>query len=194
MLLAAAATAGRRVLGLAPGPQSYQRVMSCLRGLDPARRPLAEVRPGGPALLLQAGNPDAGQAALAVTGCGQPAPPGACPAGTAGGGEPAAGPACCTRPASGCCGPAACWPSSPPAHPARAGCMMGPARRSPGPAPPGWYTPSTSSPCTPPSATARSPPAPAIPPPGASRRTRARPQARPQRRACVHQSLGAGDG
>ena len=92
VLLAAAAAAGRRVLGLAPGPQSYERVMSCLRGLDPARRPLAEVRPGGPALLLEAGNPEAGQAALAVTGCGQPAPPGAWPAGTAGGGEPAAGP------------------------------------------------------------------------------------------------------
>jgi hypothetical protein len=66
--------------------------MSCLRGLDPARRPLAEVRPGGPALLLEAGNPEAGQAALAVTGFGQGAPPGARPAGTAGGGEPAAGP------------------------------------------------------------------------------------------------------
>ena len=57
VLLAAAAAAGRRVLGLTPGPQSYQRVMTCLRGLDPARRPLAEVRPGGPALLLQAGQP-----------------------------------------------------------------------------------------------------------------------------------------
>jgi hypothetical protein len=78
VLLAAAAAAGRRVLGLTPGPQSCQRVMSCLRGLDPARRPLAEVRPGGPALLLEAGNPEAGQAALAVTGFG--------------GGEPAAGP------------------------------------------------------------------------------------------------------
>lgn len=92
VLLAAAAAAGRRVLGLAPGPHSCERVMSCLRGLDPARRPLAEVRPGGPALLLEAGNPEAGQAALAVTGFGQGAPPGAWPAGTAGGGEPAAGP------------------------------------------------------------------------------------------------------
>ena len=91
VLLAAAAAAGRRVLGLAPGPHSCERVMSRLRGLDPARR-LAEVRPGGPALLLEAGNPEAGQAALAVTGGGEPAPAGACPAGTPGGGEPAADP------------------------------------------------------------------------------------------------------
>jgi hypothetical protein len=67
-LVAAAAAAGRRVLGLAPGPRSRQRVLAALGGVDPRARPLAEVRPGGPALLLEAGNPDAGQAALAITG------------------------------------------------------------------------------------------------------------------------------
>jgi hypothetical protein len=88
VLLAAAAAAGRRVLGLAPGPRSCERVLACLGGLDPKLRPLAEVRPGRPGLLLEAGNPEAGKAALAVTGCGEPAPPRACP----GTGEPAAGP------------------------------------------------------------------------------------------------------
>jgi hypothetical protein len=85
-LVAAAAAAGRRVLGLAPGPRSRQRVLAALGGLAPGLRPLAEVRPGGPALLLEAGNPEAGQAALAITGGGEPAPPRACP------GEPAADP------------------------------------------------------------------------------------------------------
>jgi hypothetical protein len=83
-LVAAAAAAGRRVLGLAPGPGSRQRVLACLGGVDPGLRPLAEVRPGGPALLLEAGNPDAGQAALVITGGAEPSPP--CP------GEPAADP------------------------------------------------------------------------------------------------------
>jgi hypothetical protein len=91
-LVAAAAAAGRRVLGLAPGPLAYQRVLACLAGLDPGLRPLAEVRRGGPGLLLEAGCPQAGQAALAVTGCGGAAPPGACPAGSPAAGEPAAGP------------------------------------------------------------------------------------------------------
>lgn len=86
VLLAAAAAAGRRVLGLPPGPRSCQRVLACLGGLDSRLRPLAEVRPGGPALLLEAGNPEAGQAALAITGSGGPAAPRACP------GEPAADP------------------------------------------------------------------------------------------------------
>src|ERR1019366_8732753 len=83
-LLAAAAAAGRRVLGLAPGPRSRRRVLADLGGREPRLRPLAEVRPGGPALLLEAGNPAAGQAALAITGSGEPPPP--CP------GEPAADP------------------------------------------------------------------------------------------------------
>jgi hypothetical protein len=84
VLVAAAAAAGRRVLGLAPGPRSRQRVLACLGGVDARLRPLAEVRPGGPALLLEAGNPEAGQAALAITGGAEPSPP--CP------GEPAADP------------------------------------------------------------------------------------------------------
>ena len=79
VLLAAVAAAGRRVLGLAPGPRSCQRVLACLGGLDPRLRLLAEVRPGGPDLLLEAGNPDAGQAALAITGGGEPASLWACP-------------------------------------------------------------------------------------------------------------------
>jgi hypothetical protein len=85
------AAAGRRVLGLAPGPRSRQRVLACLDGVDPQLRQLAVVRRGGPALFLEAGNPEAGQAALAITGGGGPAPPRACPSGRPGGGEPAAG-------------------------------------------------------------------------------------------------------
>ena len=76
--MAAAAAAGRRALGLAPGPRSCQGVLACLGGLDPRLRPLAEVRPGGPALLLEAGNPAAGQAALAITEGGEPASLWAC--------------------------------------------------------------------------------------------------------------------
>ena len=41
-------------------------------GLDPAAWPLARLRPGGPDLLLAPGDPDAGQAALAITGCHGP--------------------------------------------------------------------------------------------------------------------------
>jgi hypothetical protein len=78
-LLAAVAAAGRRVLGLAPGPRSCERVLACLGGLDPRLRLLAKIRPGGPALLLEAGNPEAGQAALVITGSGEPAPTRACP-------------------------------------------------------------------------------------------------------------------
>ena len=92
VLVAAAAAAGRRVLGLAPGPLAYQRVLAGLAGLDPGRRPLAEVRRGGPGLLLEAGCPQAGQAALAITGCGGAALPGACPAASPAAGGPADGP------------------------------------------------------------------------------------------------------
>ena len=84
VLVAAAAAAGRRVLGLPSGPRSRQRVLAGLGGVDSRLRPLAEVRPGGPALLLEAGNPDAGQAALVITGGAEPSPP--CP------GEPVADP------------------------------------------------------------------------------------------------------
>jgi hypothetical protein len=92
VLVAAAAAAGRRVLGLAPGLRSRERVLACLGGVDPQLRQLAVVRRGGPALLLEAGHPEAGQAALAITGGGGPAPPRACPAADSPGSEPAAGP------------------------------------------------------------------------------------------------------
>ena len=180
VLLAAAAAAGRRVLGLVPGPAAcHAAERHAWTGLDPAARPLAEVRAGGPALLLEAGCPEAGQAALAITGRGR-----ACP------GEPAAGPACCTRRASGCCGPAACSPSSPPAPPAPAGCAMTPARsiaaaRAAGlvyaqhivalhaAITDGQLTPG------PPAIAAR---------PARGRRARGRPRPRPQRPARVHQA------
>jgi hypothetical protein len=61
--------------------------------VDPLLRRLAVVRRGGPGLLLEAGNPGAGQAALAIAGGGGPAPARACPAARSpGGGAPAAGP------------------------------------------------------------------------------------------------------
>jgi hypothetical protein len=65
----AAAAAGRHVLALIPVPARDGRVIAGLRArLDPAARPFARLRPGGPALLLAPGDPDAGQAALAITG------------------------------------------------------------------------------------------------------------------------------
>jgi hypothetical protein len=72
-LLPAAAAAGRRVLGLFPGPAACHAAGSRLdHDLGPAARPLAQVRAGGPDLLLEAGCPEAGQAALAITGRGGP--------------------------------------------------------------------------------------------------------------------------
>jgi hypothetical protein len=72
-LLSAAAAAGRRVLGLFPGPAACHAASSRLdQDLGPARRLLAQVRPGGPDVLLEAGCPEAGQAALAITGRGGP--------------------------------------------------------------------------------------------------------------------------
>jgi hypothetical protein len=66
---AAAAAAGRQILGLFSGPAACHAAMSHLdHDLDPAARPLAQARAGGPGLLLQAGCPDAGRAALAITG------------------------------------------------------------------------------------------------------------------------------
>ena len=68
-LLTAAAAAGRQVLGLFPGPAACHAASARLdRDLDPAARPLAQARAGGPALLLEAGCPEAGRAALAITG------------------------------------------------------------------------------------------------------------------------------
>ena len=72
-LLPAAAAAGRRVLGLFPSPAACHAAGSRLdHDLGPAARPLAQVRAGGPDLLLEAGCPEAGQAALAITGRGGP--------------------------------------------------------------------------------------------------------------------------
>jgi len=72
-MLSAAAAAGRRVLGLFPGPAACHAASSRLdEDLGPAERPLAQVRAGGPGLLLEAGCPEAGQAALAITGRGGP--------------------------------------------------------------------------------------------------------------------------
>lgn len=69
-VIEAAAAAGRRVLALIPGGEhTLARLRACL---DPAGRPLARLRPGGPDLLLAPGDPDAGQAALAITGCHGP--------------------------------------------------------------------------------------------------------------------------
>jgi hypothetical protein len=49
------------------------RALAGLRSrLDLAARPFARLRPGGPDLLLAPGDPDAGRAALAVTGCHGP--------------------------------------------------------------------------------------------------------------------------
>ena len=72
-LLTAAAAAGRRVLGLFAGPAACHAAGLRLDwDLDPAVRPLAQARAGGPALLLEAGCPEAEQAALAITGRGGP--------------------------------------------------------------------------------------------------------------------------
>ncbi len=79
-LLTAAAGTGRRALGL-PVTLSHSRDLAALldRDLDPAVRPLARLRPGGPAALLEGSCRDAGQAALAITAaCATPGclPPG----------------------------------------------------------------------------------------------------------------------
>jgi hypothetical protein len=66
-VLEAAAAAGRPVLGLIPA-LGGQALAGLRARLDPAVR----LRPGGPALLLTPGDPDAGQAALAVAGCHGP--------------------------------------------------------------------------------------------------------------------------
>ena len=72
-LLTAAAAAGRRVLGLFSGPAACHAASARLdQDLGPAARPLAQARAGGPGLLLEAGCPEAGQAALAITGRGGP--------------------------------------------------------------------------------------------------------------------------
>jgi hypothetical protein len=62
---AAAAAAGRRVLGLVPGPADCHAAQLRL-DRNPAGRPAALIRPGGPGTLLDPGCPEAGQAALAI--------------------------------------------------------------------------------------------------------------------------------
>jgi hypothetical protein len=72
-LLSAAAAAGRRVLGLFSGPAACHAAGLRLDwDLGPAARPLARARAGAPDLLLDVGCPEAGQAALAITGRGGP--------------------------------------------------------------------------------------------------------------------------
>ncbi|HCU95954.1 MAG TPA: hypothetical protein DHU96_25840, partial [Actinobacteria bacterium] len=66
-VIEAAVAAGRCVLGLIPA--GGRAVAGLPAGVDPAARPLARLRPGGPGRLLAPGDPDAGQAALAITGC-----------------------------------------------------------------------------------------------------------------------------
>ena len=79
-MIEAAAAAGRPVLGLIPAPVRDGRAIAGLRArLDPAARPFARLRPGGPALLLTAGDPGIGQATLAITSCHGP---GCCASGT----------------------------------------------------------------------------------------------------------------
>jgi hypothetical protein len=62
-VIEAAAAAGRRALGLIPGGEQ------AVTGLPASAAPAARLRPGGPGALLAPGDPDAGQAALAITGC-----------------------------------------------------------------------------------------------------------------------------
>jgi hypothetical protein len=77
MVIEAAAAARRLVLGLLPGPVRDGRALAGLRTrLGPAAWPFARLRPGGPDLLLAPGDPDAGQATLAVVGCHGPGCPG----------------------------------------------------------------------------------------------------------------------
>ena len=84
-VIEAAAAAGRPVLGLIPAPVRDGRAIAGLRArLDPAARPFARLRPGGPALLLTAGDPGIGQATLAITGCHGP---GCCASGPEPGGD-----------------------------------------------------------------------------------------------------------
>jgi len=84
-VIEAAAATGRAVLGLIPAPVRDGRAIGGLRArLDPAARPFARLRPGGPALLLVAGDPDVGQATLAITGCHGP---GCCASGPEAGGD-----------------------------------------------------------------------------------------------------------
>jgi hypothetical protein len=87
-VIEAAAAAGRRVLGVIPAGQH------AVAGLPAGVAPAARLRPGGPGRLLAPGDPDAGQAALAVTGCHGP---GCCAPEPSGGVGPALVYAACQR-------------------------------------------------------------------------------------------------
>jgi hypothetical protein len=73
-LAVTAAAAGRHVLALAAGPSQRHALAHRLgRDLPRACRPLARLQPGGPASLLRAASPYAGQAGLVViTACATP--------------------------------------------------------------------------------------------------------------------------
>jgi hypothetical protein len=91
-VIEAAAAAGRHVLGLIPAGRCAPGGLPA--GLDLAARPLARLRPGGPELLLAPGDPDAGQAVLAITGCHGP---GCCSPPESAAGHPALVYAACQR-------------------------------------------------------------------------------------------------
>ena len=62
-VIEAASAEGRRILGLIPAGEH------AVTGLPASAAPAARLRPGGPGALLAPDDPDAGQAALAITGC-----------------------------------------------------------------------------------------------------------------------------
>jgi hypothetical protein len=100
-LLTAAAGIGRRALGLPTSPRHSGDLAALLdRDLDPAVRPLARLRPGGPAALLDGSCREAGQAALAITAaCATPGcpPPGPGSSGAGHGADPGVLYAACQR-------------------------------------------------------------------------------------------------
>jgi len=87
-VIEAAAAAGRRVLGVIPAGEH------AVAGLPASAAPAARLRPGGPGALLAPGDPDAGQAALAITGCHGA---GCCSPEPGGGDDPALVYAACQR-------------------------------------------------------------------------------------------------
>jgi hypothetical protein len=62
-VIEAAVATSRRILGVIPAGAH------AVTGLPASAAPAARLRPGGPGALLAPGDPDAGQAALAITGC-----------------------------------------------------------------------------------------------------------------------------
>jgi hypothetical protein len=84
-VIEAAAAAGRRVVGLIPA--GAREIAGQAAGVGLAAGPLPWLRRGGPGALLAPGDPDAGQAVLAITGCHGP---GCCSPGVTGGADGAA--------------------------------------------------------------------------------------------------------